>query len=236
MPVTEPTTATTIPTEGAVALDLYRDIHKGIRAELFAVTLDVGRADPTDAVGRAALAAHVGDVMTLLVEHAEHEDHAIGPALEQHLPELAEHIESDHLALDARIAGLRIQALDAVDVGPGQERRTLHRLYLDLASFTGDYLVHQDLEERAVMPALEAAIGPEAVGAIHGAIVGPMPPEELARSLAVMVPAMNVDDRTELLGGMAAGAPPEVFEQVWGLVATVLDPTDVDALARRLGR
>ena len=49
-----------------------------------------------------------------------------------------------------------------------------------------------------------------------------------------MIPAMNVDDRAELLGGMQAGAPPEVFAGVWSLVGSVLEPADHAALARRL--
>jgi len=87
-------------------------------------------------------------------------------------------------------------------------------LYLDLASFVSSYLEHQDMEERVVMPALEQAIGVEAVIGIHGAILGSIPPDELMRSLALMLPAMNVDDRTELLGGMRAAAPPEAFAAV----------------------
>ena len=50
-----------------------------------------------------------------------------------------------------------------------------------------------------------------------------------------MLPAMNIDDRAELLGGMRAGAPAEVFDGVWGLAGSVLDPTDLAALATRLG-
>ena len=50
-----------------------------------------------------------------------------------------------------------------------------------------------------------------------------------------MLPAMNVDDRTELLGGMQAGAPPEVFDGVWGLVKSVLTVEDAAPVAARLG-
>ena len=57
------------------------------------------------------------------------------------------------------------------------------------------------------MPALEAAVGVDAVLAIHDAIVGSIPPPEMARSLAIMLPAMNVDDRTEMLGGMQGRLP-----------------------------
>jgi len=34
---------------------------------------------------------------------------------------------------------------------------------------------------------------------------------------------------------MQAGAPPAVFEGVWGLAGTVLTPSDHTALAARLG-
>jgi len=47
--------------------------------------------------------------------------------------------------------------------------------------------------------------------------------------------AMNVDDRTELLGGMQQGAPAEVFAQVVGIVRSTLTPCDAEVLAPRLG-
>ena len=61
-----------------------------------------------------------------------------------------------------------------------------------------------------------------------------MPPEEMAKGLAVMMPAMNIDDRATLLGGMRAGAPAEVFQGVWSLVGSVLEVDDRQALAHRL--
>ena len=39
-----------------VTFDIYRDIHKGIRAELFAVTHAAGRVDPHDAGAVAGVA------------------------------------------------------------------------------------------------------------------------------------------------------------------------------------
>ena len=218
-----------------VAVDLYRDIHKGIRAELFAITETAGRVDPSDQGDRAALAAHVSSVVDLLVSHAEHEDGHIQPVLETRLPDLAERIEHDHHRLEARIHGLA-ELAGAVATTPGRARDDIHRLYVELASFTSSYLAHQDLEERVVMPALEDVVGVEATLDIHVAIVGSIPPDVMAASLAVMLPAMNVDDRTELLGGMQAGAPAEVFEGVWSLAGSVLPPAELTALAARLGR
>jgi hypothetical protein len=217
-----------------VTLDLYRDIHKAIRTELFSVVTEAASIDPSLGVAREGLACHVRDVVAFLVDHAEHEDAAIQPVLERELPDLAAKVATDHEALESRmddLVGLADEAavLDAADVG-----HRVHRVHLAVASFTGAYLEHQDVEERVIMPALETAVGVEAVVGIHQSILSAIPPQDMAKSLALMLPAMNIDGRTELLGGMRAGAPAEVFAGVWGLVGSVLDVADHQALAQRL--
>ncbi len=217
-----------------VVHDLYRDIHKGIRAELFAVTETAGALDPGSDDDRAALAAHVGRVVELLVNHAEHEDTHMQPVIEQHLPALAEQIEDEHHRIETRLLELGTRA-DELAAVPNDQRWHAHAFYIDFAAFTSSYLAHQDLEERMVMPALEDAIGPEACFAMNQALVGSIPPDELVSGLAVMLPAMNVDDASEMLGGMQAGAPAEVFAGVWKLALSVLDRPKAVAIAARLG-
>jgi hypothetical protein len=217
-----------------VVYDLYRNIHKGIRAELFAVTRAAGELDPSSEQDRQALAHQMRQVMTILMNHAGHEDTWVQPALDRHLPALAGRIHADHPVLEARIEGLLGRAEDNAAASTDLRWRT-HQLYVETASFTSAYLTHQDFEERVVMPALEAAIGPDAVTEMDRALVASIPPDETATTLAFMIPPMNVDDRAELLGGIRAGAPAEAFEGVWRLVRSVLDRRDVDALAARLG-
>lgn len=218
-----------------VTFDLYRDIHKAIRTELFAVTTEAASLDPGDEYARAALADHVRDVFALLVAHAEHEDGAIQPALEQHLPDLAEQVEVDHITLEGRMEVLQELADTAASGGSGSTGFDVHRFHLAFASFTSAYLMHQDTEERVIMPALETAVGVDEVVRIHQVILASIPPGEMAKSLALMLPAMNIDGRADLLGGMRAGAPAEVFQGVWSLAGSVLDVSDFQALATRLG-
>ena len=218
-----------------VAFDLYRDIHKGIRAELFAITSTAGRIDPVDRFDRIALAGHIGSVAGVLTMHAEHEDSAIDPVLGVHMPDIAEQIERDHRLLDARFATVVDLAQSTVDADVVDQRRLGHLLYLELTGFTSAYLAHQLVEEHVVSPALEQAIGPEAVAGIHMQIVGSIPPDVMAQSLAFMLPAMNIDDRAELLGGMRMAAPPEAFAAVTGLARSVLAADDFAALAARMG-
>ena len=102
------------------------------------------------------------------MSHAEHEDTHMQPALEQHLPALAEQIGDEHHRIEARLLELGARA-DELAAVAGDQRWHAHAFYVDLAAFTSSYLAHQDLEERMVMPALEDAIGPEACFAMNQA-------------------------------------------------------------------
>ena len=216
------------------AVDLYRDIHKGIRAELFDVTLAAGRVDASCRADRAAVAGHVLSVGQVLEMHAHHEDQHVEPALLEHAPSLADQISTDHHVLEARFNFVTELAQTAVDAAVTDQRRLMHLLYLELSGFTSAYLAHQLVEERVVMPAIERSIGPEGALGLHIAVVSSIPPDVMARSLAFMLPAMNIDNRTELLTGMKMSAPPQAFEAVMGLASSVLDPNDFTALAARL--
>jgi len=216
-------------------VDLYRDIHKGIRAALFGLVSQAGSADASNPDERTALAANVNQVADLLVSHAEHEEGFLDEPVRALSIKDADWTIEQHHELEASLIGLRTRAAEAVDAGGPIQRACLHHLYLDLASFTSAYLAHQDYEERVLMPMLAHSLTIPEILALNGAIIGTIPPEELAYALALMLPAMNVEDRTEILGGMRAEAPPEVFAGVWALAGSVLSPADVAALGARLG-
>jgi hypothetical protein len=217
-----------------VSLDLYRDIHKGIRNGLFRVTFAAGQVDPGNRDEVAAVAAQWHDLVALLVGHAEHEDEHMQPQIEALFPSLAEVIAVAHPELEAQMAALELLAERATDACERERRLAVHRMYLGFASFTASYLQHQEFEELQVMPALAEKIGFEAVLALHGAIVGSIPPDEMVKAATLMLPAMNVDDRVELLGGIKRGAPPEVFAGMMGLARSVVTAADYQQVATRL--
>ena len=228
-------TPTLGPDVEVVPYDIYRNIHKGIRAELFRVTSLAGSMDPAERCSRERLVEDVTGMFRLLVLHAEHEDDFVQPLIEAHAPFYAEVIASDHPRLEARMVEIQAQVERAATAPAAELAGRIHHVYCDLASFTSAYLDHQDFEERQVMPALAAVMDVEAVVAIDQAIVASIPPDVMAASLGLMLPAMNIDDRADLLGGMRAEAPPEVFAGVWALAGAVLTPADHRALGDRLG-
>jgi hypothetical protein len=235
----DPTTdGTHLTEEGALAAvpyDPYRNVHKGIRSGLFRVTAQAGSLDPGDRCSREGLAEDVRTLFTLMLSHAEHEDEFVQPHIEVHAPYFAEVIAADHPRIEARMRDIQEWAERAAGAPSAEQRVRIHNVYRELASFTGAYLEHQDFEERQVMPALAAVMTVDEVVAVEQAIVASIPPDEMALGLGLMLPALNIEDRVELLGGMQADAPPEVFAGVWALAGSVLTDEDVRSLGARLG-
>jgi hypothetical protein len=219
----------------AAAADAYRDVHKGIRHDLFALTVRAGTCDPGSAEARADLARAVRTSVGFLAQHAQHEDRGLQPTIDRVAPDLGERIAAEHPVLEARMDVLVELAGVAAAAPRTEQRARVHQLYLELSSFTSAYLAHQDFEERVVQPALVAAIGTAAAEDLHAALVATIPPAEMGAGLGLMLPAMNVEERVELLRGVQAHAPAPVFEGVWGLAGAVLAPADHVAVAARLG-
>ena len=152
----------------------------------------------------------------MLVAHAEHEDGFVQPVIERFAPAYAAEIAEAHPRLEAQMAELEVLADRAADACPEQARLLTHRLYLGLASFTSEYLQHQEFEEFEVMVMLSQHLSFDELLAVDNAIVASIEPDMMAQSAALMLPAMNIEDQTELYAGARAGAPPEVFEGMLG--------------------
>jgi len=156
-------------------------------------------------------------------------------AVERHAPSLAPVVVREHEVLEDQMAQLEVLAGRVATATERDARRLTHQLYLGLASFTAAYSEHLEFEELEVNVALSRALGPEALLAIDQALVASIPPDRMAVALGIMLPAMNADDRAELLGGAQHGAPAEVFGGMVELARTALSPAEFEQLATRLG-
>jgi hypothetical protein len=215
-----------------VAFDLYRDIHKAIRNELFAVTTEAGSLDPADHTSRRRHARRVHALADLLTSHALHEDANLGPEVARLDPTAQLDTEVEHANLEARMH--RIAELADLALGSDADRAASHALYLELAAFTGAYLQHQDHEERVLMRLLADHLDMDALLALHQQILASVAPDVMRRCLELMLPAINIVDRTEMLAGMRATAPAEVFAGTWALAGEVLPTSEYLATAARL--
>ena len=101
--------------------------------------------------------------------------------------------------------------------------------------FVATYLAHMALEEGGVMEALRTAMTTAALFDIEVGIRSRVAPPLMCDFIHVMAPAMNVDERTSMLAGMAAALPAEVFELFRGAVEASVTPAAYKAVAERIG-
>ncbi len=219
---------------GAVAFDVYRNIHKGIRRLLFDVTSTFGSVDPGDVEAVEAASAQLHEMVKFLVVHAEHEDTHVQPSIDRYLPVIAERVGEEHEVLERQMASLEVFADVAAGAAPKDRRLAVHRAYLGLSTFVAHYLEHIAFEEVEIMPGLAQAMSVPELIEVHTAIVNSIPPADMAFGLSLMLPAMNVEDRVEAFHGMQ-DAPPEVLQGVLGLASSVLTPEEFAKTQARIG-
>ena len=185
-------------------VDLYRDIHKGLRHELFDLTFRAGRLDPADDALVIELVAESRKVIRLLRDHHSHEEQpAFEQIVEAHVPAVARVLHDDHHALAERLEWLASRA-DELAAAPAAARPAIaHAHYLELAAFTSAYLGHLDVEERVVMPAIAAACDDSEIDAVHGSGARQCPARDASRRHGRDAPALAPAERAELVEKVA---------------------------------
>jgi len=210
--------------------DFYATIHKAIRRELCLAVIDAGTAvSPTD---WRALAAKLRALGIVLEAHAGHEARFLHPRLAEIDGALARRLDDAHAALDASF-GTALGAVD--DAAARGERACRGAAYGATVGFAPAYPAHMLVEGREAMPAFWSQATDDELRSIHGRLIGSIPPDLMGSFLALMLPAVDHDERVELLGGVRASAPQPVFARVLALAEQLLPPPSFAAVRTALG-
>jgi hypothetical protein len=210
-------------------LDLYRNVHKGIRVMLFDLVQKSGRTDFTDITSVAKLRTETRELFELLESHAHNEDLYVMPLVHAAAPKLAAEFAAAHDDQEARLPGL-LAALDSIDTSARDAEARGHAFVVQLSRVAGELLTHMADEELELNAALWQAYSDEELHAAEQRLVASIPPEKMARYLRWMLPAMNPAERASFL----AVLPPPVFEFVRALAKQVLTPADDEKLEAAL--
>lgn len=202
-------------------VDVYRNIHKGLRVMLFDLVQQSGRTDFTDAAELGALRTSVRDIFELLESHAHNEDQFIMPLVRDAAPELAKEFAAAHEDQEALLPGL-LAALESIDPNHADAEHQGHAFVMRLSRVAGELLVHMADEELELNPALWAKKSDTEIGEAEHQLVGSIPPEKMTRYLRWMLPAMNPNERA----GFLAMLPPPVFGFVREVARQVLTPAE----------
>jgi hypothetical protein len=215
--------------------NIYTGIHKGLRAFMCDVLIQVGCLDPDDAGEIRSAAAAVRALLEFARGHLQHEDEWIHPALEARRPGSSKESQADHRQHRETFAQLET-SLRVLERSEGGERNAAALgLYRQLALFVAENFEHMHIEETENHATLVACYSEQEVLELNQRLVAAVSPGMMATALRWMVPSISAQERASLLGGMRANAPRPVFEGVIALVRPHLSGRDWAKLGAAIG-
>ena len=193
-------------------MEMYRPIHKAIRHLLYSTAHQLGAADYADgAVARETL-NKLHDTVSMLKEHAEHEERFVHPPLESRVPGITASFDQNHEDDDKLYAQLEQLAAQILSSSGDRPTALGNQAYSLFNSFIGSYLAHLDREETQLETALLDHFTDEELVAMEQQIMGSVSPDRMGVWLGLICFSLNADELTGMLGGMKATAPPQALE------------------------
>ena len=215
-------------------VDIYAGIHKAVRAYLCDTLARVARLDLDDGHAIAATVLQVRELLEFCTDHIAHEDMFVHPAMEARRPGSTAGTAADHLHHAHTVAAL-LEACDALAGGTATERLAAwRRLQHGLAQFTGDNLLHMETEESANNAVLQSCYSDDELVALHQRILAAIPPRKMAVGMRWMLVGSSPAERTRLMAGLRADAPPPAFDAMLEVARECLDSADWNRLAASL--
>jgi hypothetical protein len=214
-------------------VDLYRNVHKGQRAHLFSLAVELGRVDHQDASAVGTLATGLRAALIELRQHAENEERFIHPLLRTRAPDIAVMLEREHHDLEPAMAEVE-ERLRGVDGAERNRFDAMVELYRAWCRMVSAYLAHLDAEERVGMAALWKTCTDDEIFAVIRAFNASRTSTDQINDLRSQVPALSPHERAMLVAGMmTSGSIPS--EPVWTSLAGVLPPHDLARLRADVG-
>jgi iron-sulfur cluster repair protein YtfE (RIC family) len=214
--------------------DMYKLVHKGLRAFMGQVLTAAGCMDSDDADEVARVLAQVRGLLDVCRSHLIKENTFVHAAMEARRPGSANRTAEDHVGHEQAFAQLESYAC-AVELSSGAVRAAAAmRLYRQLALFVAENFEHMHVEETENNAVLWATHTDEELVAIEQAVVASIPPELSAVFLRWMLPYMTPAERAAMLIGMRRAAPAAVFETALATVKPFLSDRDWNKLTAAL--
>ncbi len=214
--------------------DMYRPIHKALRAFMSDTLVAVGRMDTDDDSDVSITLEQARSLLAMLRVHLDDENRFVHAAMEARRPGSAARTAHDHVDHECALVELE-RLIDAVVTSAGADRASSAlTFYRRLALFVAENLEHMNIEEHDNTAVLWAEYTDEELMALEASIVASVPPAAMAVAMRWMMSALNHDERVRMLSGMRHGAPAEVFEGVLAIARGNLSARDWSKLAAAL--
>ena len=182
----------------APRVDLVTTIHKAVRKVLFEHALLLDRTDFREPDECRRVQAETSSLLTMLGEHARHEDRVIFPAVATHDPAVAAEAASQHEILDAGMATLeRLAGLVAI-VTASERTETGSKLRAAFAELLIQEVVHWTFEETHVNRVLWDHHTDGELEALRERVRSSMTPARHAEWRRLLLASVNASERAHL--------------------------------------
>jgi len=217
-------------------IDLYAGIHKGQRSRFFRIAMQAGTLNYDDQKSLNALYDELSAFREEMRLHAALEERFVHPLLSDMVPGGARELEADHRIMHQQFNDL-VDHFDGLRAKSDFEKRSELSLefYRAWNRFISFYFTHINREEEEVQPTLWKLCTNEELATVFSKILGAQKPEELSESVEMMIPAMNLYERADMLLGGKASIPPQAFQALLKIVERVLSTDDWTALKSKIG-
>lgn len=214
--------------------DMYAFIHKGIRSAMCHCLHTLGSLDAQDDDEVNSAFEELSTLFNVCRAHLQHENNFVHTAMEKRKPGSSRAIAQQHNEHETAIATLTQEAERILRLPSLRRCESLKQFYRRFALFVAENFEHMAEEETDNNAVLWSCYSDEELIAIEHALVTSIKPDMMPITLAYMVPAINPHERTQLLGGMQQGMPPEAFAGILSLVEPTLTASHRRKLAHAL--
>ncbi|MGC5328056.1 hemerythrin domain-containing protein [Brevibacillus sp. SYSU BS000544] len=213
---------------------LFTPVHKGLRHALSRLSFQAGSLDMENDADVQAFEAEWKKVYALLEFHAENEDAFVQPFIDQLDSTVAGKLEKEHQASEDLLIDLNNRLTKLVSMDAAERKIHTFSFIQSLNQFLALYWNHMETEEKELMDTLRKLSGTEQLMDISLSMHKAVPPDVMLDFLFYMLPAMNMQERTQLLTGMKRSAPEAFFQKVISVAEQVLEKHDFTSLQTRL--
>jgi len=213
----------------------YSHVHRFMRAYLAEFEGIAAKCDARDAQALANLDNQFAELKAMLAMHAEFEDNAYHPLLENKADDILQEANRQHVDLDSKVAQLA-ELMDKTKNATSVEEKLSYgyQFYLSYTSFQAEYLQHLVYEERDIMHALNQHYHLDELRAVAFNTFKQMAAQDFLNMCKQLYPYLNAYEKAVFLRNLK-DSNTEKFAAVWPEISSQLTATELKLIASDIG-
>jgi len=200
-----------------VRINIFNQIHKGLRALLYESSLLLQQTNFLDEQEMQTAVTRVTMVADLFADHAHHEDKFILQAIRQHEPSIVDAFEGEH-AIDIKLTRALKNCLQALQMAsPVVRPEMADVLYRTFVQFMVFNLEHMSKEEAILSKILWRYYSEEEILDIQKNILASLTPWSATNGSRWMMRGLNNAEIIGWLKSVEESAPEAAFQKLFAI-------------------